>query len=298
MLRFWIFLMIVIALPAGAQNAEVLRARHAALQVELARSEFGRPLHVESRADGGAQTGEIYAVIDMPFSTVAAALRDADRWCEILVLPANVKQCNAANGSLGLYVAQRPQDTKEEAYRVDFRYRVPALTDQYLQVALSAPNGPLGTRDYRIRLEAAPVDGERTFMHLSYAYALGLAARIAMQGYFATAGRDKVGFSVVDREPDGRPVYVDGARGVVERNAMRYYLAVEAYLESLKIPPEKRLETRLRDWYAAIERYPQLEEEIGREEYLRMKRSEARERIVRAQAQEERQWTQKRPASP
>src|SRR5690606_18883171 len=118
-----------------------------------------------------------------------------------------------------------------------------------------------GTRDYRIRLEAAPVDGERTFMHLSYAYALGLAARIAMQGYFATAGRDKVGFSVVDREADGRPVYVDGARGVVERNAMRYYLAVEAYLESLKIPPEKRLETRLRDWYAAIERYPQLEEE-------------------------------------
>ena len=93
-----------------------------------------------------------------------------------------------------------------------------------------------------------------------------------MQGYFATSGRDKVGFSIVDRGPDGRPVYVDGARGAIERNAMRYYLAVEAYLHSLKAPPQERVETRLREWFAAAERYPQLREELRREEYLRMKR--------------------------
>jgi hypothetical protein len=272
MLRFWMILLTVVALPAGAQNAEALRARHAALQAELANSEFGRPLHVESRDENGAQTGDIYAVIEMPFATVAAALRDADRWCDILVLPANVKRCTAGGGSLGLYIAQNPQDPPEAAYRVDFRYRVPAHTDQHLRVALDAPSGPLGTRDYRIRLEAASLDGQRTFMHLSYAYALGFAARIALQGYFATAGRDKVGFSIVDRGPDGRPVYVDGSRGVVERNAMRYYLAVEAYLASLDTPPQERLETRLRDWYAAIERYPQLEEDVNRDEYLRLKR--------------------------
>jgi hypothetical protein len=272
MSRLWTILLLALAVPAGAQDAQALRARHAALQGGLAHSDFGRPLHVESREDGGRQTGDIYAAIDMPFAAVAAALREAGRWCDILVLPANVKQCAAADGALALYIARKPQDPPEDAYRVDLRYQVPADSEDYRQVVLSAPSGPFGTRDYRIRVETARLDERRSFMHLSYSYALGLAARIAMQGYFATSGRDKVGFSVVDRGPDGRPVYVDGARGVVERNAMRYYLAVEAYLESLAAPPGKRVETRLRHWYSSIERYPQLKEEVGRDEYLRLKR--------------------------
>jgi hypothetical protein len=86
-----------------------------------------------------------------------------------------------------------------------------------------------------------------------------------MKSYLAGAGRDKRGFSV-----DG------GERGVVERSAMRYYLAVEAYLESLDAPAEQRLEARLRNWYAAIARYPQLHEAVGAEEYIEMKRREAR----------------------
>lgn len=260
------------AVPAYAGNAEALRARYAAMEAELADSNFGRPLHIESREEGGRQTGDIHAAIDMPFATVAAALRDPGRWCDILVLPANVKRCTAAESSLALYVARKPQDPPEDAYRVDLNYRVLSDHSDYREVLLSAPSGPMGTRNYRIRLEAAPLDGQRSFLHLSYSYALGLAARIAMQAYFATSGRDKTGFSIVDRQPDGRPVYVDGARGAVERNAMRYYLAVEAFLESLQAPPRERLETRLRDWYAAIDQYPQLKEDVDREEYLRLKR--------------------------
>jgi hypothetical protein len=102
-------------------------------------------------------------------------------------------------------------------------------------------------------------------MHMSYAYTLGLIARMAMNSYLAGAGRDKRGFSV-----NG------GERGVVERSAMRYYLAVEAYLESLGAPAEQRLEARLRNWYAAISRYPQLHEAVGVEEYIEMKYREAR----------------------
>jgi hypothetical protein len=260
------------AVPAYAGNAEALRARYAAMKAELADSSFGRPLHIESREEGGRQTGDIHAAIDMPFATVAAALRDPERWCDILVLPANVKRCTAAGNSLALHVARKPQDPPEEAVQVDLRYQVVEDSEDYREVILSAPSGPMGTRSFRIRLEAASLDERRSFMHLSYSYALGLAARIAMQGYFATSGRDKVGFSIVDRQPDGRPVYVDGARGLVERNAMRYYLAVEAFLASLGTAPPERLETRLRDWYASIERYPQLKEEVGRDEYLRLKR--------------------------
>lgn len=261
-----------------AQDAGALRERHAALREQLSGNSFGRPLHVESTEASGEHAGKVYAVVDKPFGMVQPALRGAQRWCRILVLPVNVKGCEApGSDTLAIHVARKPHDSVDQAYRVGFQYEVTAAADDYLRVALTAAEGPFGTTDYRIRLEAAPLDERRTFIHMSYSYVLGFTARLAMSAYLATSGRDKVGFSVVDRAPDGRPVYIDGARGAIERNTMRYYLAVEAYLASLAAPAGQRLETRLRDWYAGIERYPrQLQEQVKREEYLRMKLAEAR----------------------
>jgi len=273
--------LLCVALVSGtaqAQDAETLRARHAAWQENLASSPFGRSLHVESSTSGAAQKGEIYAVIEQPYSVVAPALARPEHWCDILVLPFNVKRCDASNDGgdlLAAFFTRKPRDSVNSAYRVAFRYELATASSDYLQVALQARSGPVGTRNYDIRLEAAPLDSRRTFIHMSYAYTLGSMARLAMDVYLASAGREKFGFSVVDRLPDGRPVYVDGARGVVERNAMRYYLAIGAYLGSLAAPPAERLEVRLRDWYAATSRYPQLREPVGRDEYVEMKRREA-----------------------
>jgi hypothetical protein len=61
-------------------------------------------------------------------------------------------------------------------------------------------------------------------------------------------------------------------RGVAERNTMRYFLAVEAYLGSLAAPPGARVEKSLRNWHGAVERYPRQLHEIERDEYLVMKR--------------------------
>jgi hypothetical protein len=61
---------------------------------------------------------------------------------------------------------------------------------------------------------------------------------------------------------------------VVERNTMRYYLAIEAYLGALSAPPRARLEKRLHDWFAASERYPRQLHEMKRNDYLDMKRRE------------------------
>ena len=71
-------------------------------------------------------------------------------------------------------------------------------------------------------------------MHLSYSYGSGVAGRLAMQGYLATAGADKVGFTVTGRDGSGQPIYIGGVRGAIERNAMRYYLAIDAHLASLQ----------------------------------------------------------------
>jgi hypothetical protein len=95
-----------------------------------------------------------------------------------------------------------------------------------------------------------------------------------MQAYLATIGRNKVGFTVVSTQPDGRILHIGGMRGVVERNTMRYYLAIEAFLGALSAPPQARLEKRLHDWFAAIERYPRQLHELEQSEYLDMKRKE------------------------
>jgi hypothetical protein len=263
----------MVSAPAAGQDAATLRDRYAALNEQLATNPFGRPLHVESSETAGAQKGDVYAAIARPYDELGAALRDIDNWCDILILPVNVKYCEAAAETLTVFVARRPYDPLEYAYRLDLRYDVTDGAD-YLHIVLGSATGPFGTRDYRISFEAAPLDAQRTFVRLSYSYTPGLAARMAMQIYLATSGRDKVGFTVVDQRADGQPVFVDGVRGVVERNTMRYYLAVEAYLGALDAPASDRLERRLRDWHAAIERHAQLHE-IARAEYLKMKRWEA-----------------------
>jgi hypothetical protein len=274
-------MLLVVAIPVQAQNAQALRARHAALRAELADNPFGRPLYVESSENAGEHKGAIYAVIEQPFTRVGSALRRAGQWCDVLILQANVKNCEAGNDTLGIFVARKPTDSPDRAYRVDFSYDVPAAGDDYLHVALNAPEGALGTTDYRIRLEAAPLDPSRTFLHLAYSYTLRSAARMGMNLYLGTSGRDKVGFSVVGRTPDGRPVHVGGVRGVVERNTMRYYLAVEAYLATLDAPVAERMEKRLRAFHAELERYPQQLHELELAEYLEIKRRDA-SRVLQA----------------
>jgi hypothetical protein len=101
-----------------------------------------------------------------------------------------------------------------------------------------------------------------------------LVGQLAMRAYLSTIGRDKVGFTVVGRESDNQPRLIGGMRGLVERNTMRYYLAIEAYLGALSAPPTARVEKRLRDWFAATEAYPRQLHEIEQNEYLAMKRKE------------------------
>jgi transposase len=92
-----------------------------------------------------------------------------------------------------------------------------------------------------------------------------------------------VGFSA---EPGtGEVRLVSGMRGGVERNAMRYYLAIESWLGALAAPPPRRFEQASRAWFAATERYRRQLHEMEEAEYLEMKRREhARQAQARAAA--------------
>jgi hypothetical protein len=269
----------LVAAPlAQAQDATTLRARHGALADALSHNAFERPLVLESSETPGSLQGDVYARIDQPFAVVGPALQGGEHWCEILILHLNVKQCHAsatpAGPTLGLAIGRKHDQPLADAYRFEFAYRVVTSRPDFLQVSLSADQGPLDTSHYRIVLEVVALDAGRSFVHLSYSYSYGFAAGVAMQGYLATIGRDKVGFSIVGRRPDGQPIYIRGTRGVVERNTMRYYVAIEAYLGALALPLAQQFERRLAAWFAGIERYPVQLHELERGEYLEMKRGE------------------------
>jgi hypothetical protein len=278
MLWLWLWLALTGWMPAHAQDATALRARYDGLRERLANNPFQRPLVVESTESNKDLKGEVYAVLDQPFGVVSPAMQGMPHWCELLILHLNVKQCTYAgkppNEVLTLAVGRKFDQPISDTYKVEFRYAKPAATADYLKIQMAAKDGPVGTHNYRLAFEALPLDANRSFVHMSYSYSYGLAARLSMQTYLSTLGRDKVGFSVTGKEADGKPVYIGGVRGVIERNTMRYYLAIEAYLGSLATPAPQRMEKSLSDWFAAVERYPAQLHEMDRDEYMTMKRSE------------------------
>lgn len=283
--RLLLRLGLVLALVAGWAGAHAyagpgaLRAKYDELRDELRHNGFGRALHVDSSQRGDTLKGDVYAVLDHSFSTVSSALAQPDDWCDVLLLPFNTKYCRAAerdNGvaTLQVRIGRKYDQPVQDAYRLDFVLEPVAARADYFESRLAAATGPVGTRDYRITVSAVPIAGGRTFMHFSYSYAYGLAGKLAMQGYLATAGADKVGFSVVGRDGAGRPVHIGGVRGAIERTAMRYYLAIDAHLAALAAPPEQQVDKRIETWFRETERYPRQLREMDRETYVTMKRGE------------------------
>lgn len=91
-----------------------------------------------------------------------------------------------------------------------------------------------------------------------------------MKSYLATIGSDKVGFTATGDPGTAKPGYIGGVRGLLERNTMRYYLAIDAYLATL----DKPLDQRLGRWFDATEQYPRQLHEVERQDYMEMKRDE------------------------
>lgn len=260
---------------AGAIGAAALRQRHGALATQLADNPFGGLIHLESHEASRRLEGDVYAVLDHPFTRVRAALEDAGQWCDVMILHLNTKYCRRAEERgatlIDLRVGRKHEQSVQSASLLRFAWQPTVALPDYLRAEMKAPEGPYGTSDYQLLVEAVPLDPGRTFLRLGYAFSYGGASRIAMQLYLATVGRDKVGFTVIAGEG-----YVGGMRGVVERNTMRYYLAIDAYLDSLQLPPAQQLERRLAAWFDATQKYPRQLHEVDRDDYLRMKRSEVR----------------------
>jgi hypothetical protein len=257
-----------------------LRSRYQALRPQLEKNAYRGPLYIESAEGPHSSQGDVYAVLNAPFAAVSAALGDPAHWCDVMILHLNTKFCrsSAAAGApqLELRIGKKYDQPLMDAPRVLFAWRALPRVPDFLNVQLDAPDGPFDTRDYRILLEAVPLDAEHTFMRLGYSFEYGTASRLALRLYLATIGRSKVGFTTLASGSASEPEYVGGVRGMVERNTMRYYLAIEAYLGALAAPPAVQMDKRFPAWFDATEKYPRQLRELDRATYLEMKRNEYR----------------------
>jgi len=263
--------------PAASSGtpAQAMRAQHRRLSDKLERSSFGRPVQLESVETPDGLQGDVYAVVEHPLADVGAALKGSANWCELMLLHVNNRRCRVSGApgheTLTLYVVRRYDKPVEQAFELPFAYRVASATPEHMLVDLSAASGPFGTRNYHVTLEAVALDERRSFLHFSYSYDHNLMVKYATQAYLATFGRDKVGFTVVGQAADGRPEYIRGLRGLVERNAMRYFLTLDAYLAA---DAAGQAERRQRHWFAAAEQYPRQLHEIDLDTYLSLKRED------------------------
>ena len=284
-LRWICALLLGVSLSLGSfaaielDGAAGLRSQHTRLAPELANNSFGEPLVITSKESRERIEGHVWGELDQPFARLKAALADPGQWCGVLMLHLNNKYCRLETTGTGqrieLRVGRKYEQSPQSGTALQFDWQPPTAGADYLAVRMSAPEGPYDTRDYWLVLEAVPLDAGHSFVHMAYSFQYAGASRWAMRLYLATIGADKVGFSLAEPAAQGRePVYIGGLRGVVERNVVRYFLAIRSYLASAELPAQQRLDARLQSWFDATERYPRQLHEVEREDYLRMKRNE------------------------
>ena len=261
----------------GEGGASQLQRQYQVLR-GLARSgPFGVPFSVQSEERDDHVTAEVYGIIEHPLEEVRAALGNPPTWCEFAPLHSNVKACTFQMQShetlLRLYIGRRHYQSPEDASLQPYQFVLQASEPGFFSVTLSAPKGIFGTTAHRYQLEAAGVDG-RTVVAFRSSYVPSFVTKVMTAVYLATVGRNKVGFSREDSGSAASPRYVRGFRGLVERNAMRYYLAFETFLDMQSLPAAQRFEATINAVYDSMERYPVQLHDMEKAEFLEAKRRE------------------------
>ena len=241
-------------------------------------SSAGRSCSSRPQTSGDLK-GDVYAIVDHPFAMVQQALQSAEHWCDILILHLNVKRCRASGGTpkmLNLSVGRKFDQPIEDAYQLNFTYRVVAATRRLPAGAAERRRRP--AQHQELPHPGRGGAGRRQAQRHPHVVRLRLRLRRA-DGDADLPGdaRQPQGRLHHPRpQADGKPVYQGGVLGLLERNTMRYYLAIDAYLSAYALPAGEQAERRIREWYASTERYAEQLHEMEQNEYLEMKRKEMR----------------------
>jgi hypothetical protein len=275
---------IVSAVEKPLHGQDVLMGTYQKYKVKLEASAFGLPLSVESFELDNRAHVDVYGIFDFPFSTVVDLLKNPGNWCEIVFLHPNVKTCTykelGGEWLLNFYFGRKTYQHPEDSVLVISRFRNVTQHQGYLDITLNAEEGPFSTKDHRMRFEALQIAGGRTFVHVSYAYSESAALHLAAKIYFATLGRGKVGFTVTGNDRNNNPEYIGGTRGAIERSAVRYYLAIQSYMNTMRYPEESRFSKRISEWHDLTTRYKKQLLDLEKDDYIELKAREHKNQVL------------------
>jgi len=226
------------------------------------------PISVTSELNGDLSRVAISALVPVTFTELANFYRDDSQWCQAFFANVYVKSCYKNQRSLRLFYNNndRYQDL-EAAFRFDYRIETQQLDPTRLYISLIAASGPLGSFDYQLNIEAQAANAGNSFIRLVYQARYGWLARSAVYVYLKTLGGGKVGFS---HDQDNKPV--EGLRGVLERNAMRYLLALSAYFTNHE--SGKPYTVTLKNWHDYAQVFQDELQEIDWNAYQSLKTKE------------------------
>ena len=234
-----------------------------------------KDIHVRSERNGNILKADVYAITPNSLDDLYKAISMPDNWCEFVPLHLNIKSCTYTQGpqpTITFYAGRKFYEPPEDAFELKYQFQTTEHETDKFRVQLTAKDGPLGTSDYTIVVEALSLENE-TLLHMGLSYKTGLTSRAATWGYLSTIGKDKVGFSIVEQKA-GNPVYIKGINGIIERNVMRYFLALSVYLDTLNLDTDELFLRRAEAWYDLTEEYATQLHELDKQEYIEAKQKE------------------------
>lgn len=260
---------------SAAWGEATLSERYLSLKNGVTSTLPGTSISLVSAEQDGVLSADVTSILPYPFDMAAPALGTAENWCQFMPLHFNIKACTyeirQGNELLTLYSGRKGYQTPEESQALVYRVEKRELENGRLSLLLHAENGPANTRDYRIEVNALRVK-EGTLLYIHSSYRPSLTSSLLTRTYLSTVGRDKVGFTRINKDGESHPV--QGVRGVIERNVMRYQLAIDTFLGTQSLPESTRREAVLTRWFKQNESYPQQLHEMTEKEYLEIKHRE------------------------
>ena len=227
--------------------------------------------------EDGYRTTVALVIDDVDLDEASVALEDPRSWCELMFLHLNVKACvyggDPEDQWVRLYMGRKFYQPPKKAEQIELKFKAGNTDGGVSWAELTADEGPYGTSDYYIGLFAIKAEGG-TYAELRSSQKAGGAVQTAQKVYFNTLARKKVGFSVTGTDEEGNPEFVRGQQAMLERNIVRYLLALRAYMLTHHLEGFDGMFKRADMWFDATERYPEQLREVEKDDYLEAKRKE------------------------
>jgi hypothetical protein len=271
------FLLSSSALASESRKAELLSIYQSIKNKQVVLLQ-NQPLSIKSTVTEDRLSADIYAIKHYDFQKLATDLSKPASWCRFVTLHLNIKACtytSAPNTSLTFYAGRKFYEPAEDAFELRYQFKLDSLDKEYFRLNLTAKDGPMGTEDYLIRLEILKVD-KQLLLHMSLSYQTSFTSRLGTSVYLSTIGSDKVGFSQ-ELNDKGELNYIGGIEAIIERNVMRYFLALSTYLN------RSDQVGMIKSWYLATENYARQLHEVKEDDYFKSKQREFEQQFLMQQ---------------